>query len=57
LAGVLQVEHARFGDRLVREIDIDPSINTQAIRVPVLVLQPFVENAVKHGFFPARSGR
>jgi anti-sigma regulatory factor (Ser/Thr protein kinase) len=45
----LQVEHARFGDRLVREFDIDPSIDTQAIRVPVLILQPFVENAVKHG--------
>jgi two-component sensor histidine kinase len=46
----LQVEHARFGDRLVRELDVDPAIDTQAIRVPVLVLQPFVENAVKHGF-------
>jgi anti-sigma regulatory factor (Ser/Thr protein kinase) len=54
----LQVEHARFGDRLVRELDIDPSINTQAIRVPVLVLQPFVENAVKHGFSRrARGGK
>ncbi|MET0592970.1 MAG: histidine kinase [Polyangiaceae bacterium] len=54
----LQVEHARFGDRLVRELDIDPSINTRAIQVPVLVLQPFVENAVKHGFSQrARGGK
>jgi two-component sensor histidine kinase len=54
----LQVEHARFGDRLVRELDIDPSIDTQAIRVPVLVLQPFVENAVKHGLSRrARGGK
>lgn len=54
----LQVEHARFGDRLVRELDIDPSIDMQAIRVPVLVLQPFVENAVKHGFSQrARGGK
>lgn len=54
----LQVEHARFGDRLVRELEIDPSLDTSAIRVPVLVLQPLVENAVKHGFSQrARGGK
>lgn len=45
----LQVEHARFGDRLTFAIEVDSSIRTDAVRVPVLVLQPFVENAVKHG--------
>lgn len=52
----LQVEHARFGDRLVREIDIDPAIDTHAIRVPVLLLQPLMENAVKHGLSPRTQG-
>jgi two-component sensor histidine kinase len=46
----LQVEHARFGDRLQFAIDVDSTIRTDAVRVPVLVLQPFVENAVIHGF-------
>jgi two-component sensor histidine kinase len=46
----LQVEHARFADRLRHDIDVDPSIDVDSVRVPVLVLQPFVENAVKHGF-------
>lgn len=46
----LQVEHARFGNRLTFAIDVDGAIPTDAVRVPVLVLQPFVENAVKHGF-------
>ena len=46
----LQVEHARFGDRLRFVIDVPSTIRTDAVRVPVLVLQPFVENAVKHGF-------
>jgi len=46
----LRIEHARFGERLRGEIDIDPAIDVHATRVPVLVLQPFVENAVRHGF-------
>jgi two-component sensor histidine kinase len=54
----LQVEHARFGDRLQFAIDVQPTIRTDAVRVPVLVLQPFVENAVKHGFSTrARGGK
>jgi two-component sensor histidine kinase len=46
----LQVEHARFGDRLKYAIDVESTIRTDEVRVPVLVLQPFVENAVNHGF-------
>ncbi|HMI84588.1 MAG TPA: histidine kinase [Polyangiaceae bacterium] len=46
----LQVEHARFGDRLKYAIDVESTIRTDTVRVPVLILQPFVENAVQHGF-------
>jgi len=54
----LRIEHARFGQRLVGEIAVDPAIDTEAILVPVLVLQPFVENAVQHGFSQrARGGK
>jgi signal transduction histidine kinase len=45
----LQIEHARFGDRLLHEVDVDHAIDVRAMRVPVLILQPIVENAVKHG--------
>jgi LytS/YehU family sensor histidine kinase len=38
----------RFGGTLTCEIDVPPA--TQPALVPVLVLQPLVENAVKHGF-------
>ena len=43
----LSVEKTRFGDRLRVEREIDES--TKRLRVPPLVLQPLVENAVRHG--------
>lgn len=43
----LQIEHHRFEDRLQIEIDVAPAVNEA--RVPYLILQPIVENAVRHG--------
>lgn len=43
----LGVEQARFGKRLRLVRDIDPACDT--CEVPALLIQPLVENAVKHG--------
>jgi LytS/YehU family sensor histidine kinase len=43
----LDVEQARFGKRLRLTRDIDPACD--ACEVPALLIQPLVENAVKHG--------
>ncbi len=43
----LELERARFGDRLAVSLRVAPEI--LPVRVPSLVLQPLVENAVRHG--------
>jgi len=43
----LEIQHARFGDRLEVRIDIAPEAKRAA--VPALILQPLAENAIRHG--------
>ena len=50
----LAIEAVRFGPRLAVQWDIDPRVH--GTRVPPLVLQPLVENAVRHGIEPAVRG-
>ena len=50
----LAIEQVRFGDRLQLEWVLDPSANLA--RLPPLLLQPLVENAVRHGVEPSDTG-
>ena len=45
----LEIEKIRFGDRLAFQINCDE--NTKAAKIPVMILQPLFENAVKHGVY------
>ncbi len=45
----LQLEQVRFANNLIFTLDVDPDINTDQIFIPSMILQPYVENAIKHG--------
>ncbi len=49
----LNIEKARFGDRLNVNFDVEKDIDCH---IPPLLLQPLVENAVKHGLLPREEG-
>ena len=54
VASYLAIERERFQERLTVSIEVPQEL--QHARIPPLVLQPLVENAVKHGVGPIRDG-
>jgi two-component system LytT family sensor kinase len=55
LHGYLEIERIRFQDRLTTDIRVDPEVLD--VRVPNLILQPIVENAMRHAIGNSTSGR
>ncbi len=49
----LEIERIRFEDRLTVQMNIEPQ--TLDARLPNLILQPIVENAIRHGISPRTS--
>lgn len=50
LKAYLDLEQLRTNHRFTYTIDIDPSIDLEAISVVMLLSQPFIENSIWHGF-------
>jgi two-component system LytT family sensor kinase len=50
----VDLESKRMGDRLTTEFHVDQSLAT--FPVPPMILQPLVENAIKHGITPLEEG-
>lgn len=50
----LDIQRVRFGDKLAVDFDVDDSVRTAL--VPSLLLQPLVENAIRHGITYRTSG-
>jgi LytS/YehU family sensor histidine kinase len=45
----LELEKVRFEDVLDYDLQIDESLSLEQIKIPSLFIQPYVENAIKHG--------
>lgn len=54
VASYLEIEQVRFGDRLRVRVDVDADLH--AVAVPPLLLQPLMENAVRHGIATCLGG-
>jgi signal transduction histidine kinase len=50
IASFLDIEKIRFAERLTYHVDAGPDV--MGARVPSLILQPLVENAIRHGLAP-----
>lgn len=50
----LELQKMRFQDRLAWHISVDPELSTT--KIPKLIIQPFVENAIIHGIEPSGEG-
>jgi len=54
LEGYVEIQEARFGERLAVELDVDSEVRDA--QVPWRLLQPLVENAIHHGLSPRPEG-
>lgn len=45
----MNIENLRFSNKINYEVCVDEKVNTKAIKIPSLILQPFLENAIWHG--------
>jgi ligand-binding sensor domain-containing protein len=54
----LVLEHMRFKDKFQYAITVAPGVDPHAVKIPAMMLQPYVENSIWHGILPlARPGR
>lgn len=53
----LELEKDRFEEALDYEIKVDENLNPKTIKIPSIFIQPYVENAIKHGLLHLKNNR
>lgn len=53
----LELEKVRFDQNFNFSINIDKNIDTDMIRIPSMMVQPYVENAIKHGLLHKKGNK
>jgi LytS/YehU family sensor histidine kinase len=56
LTRYLELEKMRFGHSFDYSIEIDPHLDADSTRIPTMMLQPYVENCIRHGIRHKREG-
>jgi LytS/YehU family sensor histidine kinase len=51
----VELEELRFENKLICNFNIDKSISTETVYIPSMLIQPYVENAIKHGLMHQRN--
>jgi ligand-binding sensor domain-containing protein len=52
LDGYLELEKLRMGERMHYSVVVAETIRQAGIRIPSMIIQPYVENAIRHGISP-----
>lgn len=52
LRNYIELQQARFRNKFVYDVIVEPVAEKQNISIPSLLIQPFVENAINHGLLP-----
>lgn len=53
----LELEKTRFDEEMNFTIEVAPNINTAQVHIPSMIIQPYIENAVKHGLLHKKGER
>lgn len=53
----LELEELRFEDKLEYKLSIDTAVDVENIMIPTMLIQPYVENALKHGLLHKKDNR
>ena len=57
LQNYIELEQLRSDDYFDVLVRIDPGLNADAVQVPPLLIQPYVENAIRYGLLPEQNRR
>lgn len=57
LSGYLELEKLRFKDKMDYSITVDPSLDQKEILIPPMLIQPYVENSMRHGLRHKTDGK
>lgn len=52
----IDLENMRFNNRFLYEIRVESGMDTEYLGIPPMIIQPYIENAILHGFMNKKSG-